>query len=173
MPAAKFASSIKSSGKDITTTVLLQIIGEAERSGAPLLTADFLAALIRLSGRERDPGLAIDCTQLFAPPWPTAAQRGSALEGEAGRSVERSAASGGVHVSHAQANAALPVDFQHLDAHQVTFAEAVADSLDTLVGDLRDMHQAIPAGQNRDESAEVHEPAPRGPRRYGQPRRRP
>ena len=48
----------QSSGKDITTTVLLQIIGEAERSGAPLLTADFLAALIRLSGRERDPGLA-------------------------------------------------------------------------------------------------------------------
>ena len=47
----------QSSGKDITTTVLLQIIGEAERSGAPLLTADFLAALIRLSGRERDPGL--------------------------------------------------------------------------------------------------------------------
>jgi polyhydroxyalkanoate synthesis repressor PhaR len=48
----------QSSGKDITTTVLLQIIGEAERSGAPLLTADFLSALIRLSGRERDPGLA-------------------------------------------------------------------------------------------------------------------
>ena len=47
----------QSSSKDITTTVLLQIIGEAERSGAPLLTADFLSALIRLSGRERDPGL--------------------------------------------------------------------------------------------------------------------
>jgi polyhydroxyalkanoate synthesis repressor PhaR len=48
----------QSNGKDITTTVLLQIIGEAERSGAPLLTADFLAALIRLAGKERDPGLA-------------------------------------------------------------------------------------------------------------------
>lgn len=48
----------QSTGKDITTTVLLQIIGEAERSGAPLLTADFLSALIRLAGRERDPGLA-------------------------------------------------------------------------------------------------------------------
>lgn len=48
----------QATGKDITTTVLLQIIGEAERSGAPLLTADFLSALIRLSGRERDPGLA-------------------------------------------------------------------------------------------------------------------
>ena len=47
----------QASSKDITTTVLLQIIGEAERSGAPLLTADFLAALIRLSARERDPGL--------------------------------------------------------------------------------------------------------------------
>jgi polyhydroxyalkanoate synthesis repressor PhaR len=48
----------QASSRDITTTVLLQIIGEAERSGAPLLTADFLAALIRLSTRERDPGLA-------------------------------------------------------------------------------------------------------------------
>lgn len=48
----------QASGRDITTTVLLQIIGEAERSGAPLLTADFLSALIRLSGRERDPGLS-------------------------------------------------------------------------------------------------------------------
>jgi polyhydroxyalkanoate synthesis repressor PhaR len=48
----------QASGRDITTTVLLQIIGEAERSGAPLLTADFLSALIRLSARERDPGLA-------------------------------------------------------------------------------------------------------------------
>jgi polyhydroxyalkanoate synthesis repressor PhaR len=48
----------QATGRDITTTVLLQIIGEAERSGAPLLTADFLSALIRLSGRERDPGLA-------------------------------------------------------------------------------------------------------------------
>ena len=47
----------QASGKEITTTVLLQIIGEVERSGAPLLTPDFLSALIRLSGRERDPGL--------------------------------------------------------------------------------------------------------------------
>ena len=48
----------QASNRDITTTVLLQIIGEAERSGAPLLTADFLSALIRLAGRERDPGLS-------------------------------------------------------------------------------------------------------------------
>lgn len=47
----------QSSGNDITTTVLLQIIGEAEKSGAPLLSADFLAALIRLGSRERDPAL--------------------------------------------------------------------------------------------------------------------
>ncbi len=47
----------QATGQDITTAVLLQIIGEAERSGAPLLTADFLTALIRLSSRERDPGL--------------------------------------------------------------------------------------------------------------------
>ena len=31
----------QASGRDITTTVLLQIIGEAERSGAPLLTRRF------------------------------------------------------------------------------------------------------------------------------------
>jgi polyhydroxyalkanoate synthesis repressor PhaR len=48
----------QSNGKDITTTVLLQIIGEVERSGAPLLTAEFLSALIRIAGKERDPGLA-------------------------------------------------------------------------------------------------------------------
>lgn len=49
----------QASSKDITTTVLLQIIGEAEKSGAPLLSADFLAALIRLADRgDRDPGLA-------------------------------------------------------------------------------------------------------------------
>jgi polyhydroxyalkanoate synthesis repressor PhaR len=48
----------QASGREITTSVLLQIIADAERSGAPLLTADFLAALIRLSGRERDPGLS-------------------------------------------------------------------------------------------------------------------
>lgn len=48
----------QSNGKDITTSVLLQIIAEAERSGAPLLTAEFLSALIRLAGKERDPGLS-------------------------------------------------------------------------------------------------------------------
>ena len=48
----------QASSSDITTTVLLQIIGEAERSGAPLLTADFLSSLIRLAGCERDPGLS-------------------------------------------------------------------------------------------------------------------
>lgn len=48
----------QATGNEITTAVLLQIIADAERSGAPLLTADFLAALIRLSARERDPGLA-------------------------------------------------------------------------------------------------------------------
>jgi len=49
----------QASNKDITTTVLLQIIGEAEKSGAPLLGAEFLTALIRLADRgDRDPGLA-------------------------------------------------------------------------------------------------------------------
>ena len=48
----------QSNGREITTTVLLQIIGEVERSGAPLLTPDFLSSLIRLAGKERDPALA-------------------------------------------------------------------------------------------------------------------
>jgi polyhydroxyalkanoate synthesis repressor PhaR len=48
----------QSTGREITTTVLLQIIGDVERSGAPLLTPDFLSSLIRLAGKERDPALA-------------------------------------------------------------------------------------------------------------------
>jgi polyhydroxyalkanoate synthesis repressor PhaR len=48
----------QANGRDITTTVQLQIIGEIEKSGAPLLNADFLASLIRLAGKERDPALA-------------------------------------------------------------------------------------------------------------------
>jgi polyhydroxyalkanoate synthesis repressor PhaR len=47
----------QANGRDITTTVQLQIIGEIEKSGAPLLTPDFLASLIRLAGKERDPAL--------------------------------------------------------------------------------------------------------------------
>lgn len=48
----------QATGTDITTPVMLQIIAEGERSGAPLLSPEFLAGMIRLGARERDPDLA-------------------------------------------------------------------------------------------------------------------
>ena len=47
----------QSSGEDITTTVLLQIIEDVQRAGALLLQPVFLAQLIRLSDRSLDPAL--------------------------------------------------------------------------------------------------------------------
>ena len=47
----------QSNSQDITTSVLLQIIGEAQRSGTRLLNAEFLTDLIRLSGHTGDPAL--------------------------------------------------------------------------------------------------------------------
>src|SRR5689334_16923525 len=65
--------------------------------------------------------------------------------------------SGGVYIPHGQADAALAVHFQHLHADHVAFLELVADALDALVRDLRDVHQAIAAREDRDEGAEVHQ----------------
>lgn len=48
----------QATGADITTPVMLQIIAEGERSGAPLLSPEFLAGMIRLGARDRDPDLA-------------------------------------------------------------------------------------------------------------------
>ncbi len=48
----------QATGLDITTPVLLQIIAEGQRGGAPLLSADFLAGMIRLGTNDRDPELA-------------------------------------------------------------------------------------------------------------------
>src|SRR5688572_8969577 len=58
---------------------------------------------------------------------------------------------------HRQADAALLVDFQHLDLDHVAFLELVRDLLDALVGDLRDVHQAVLARQDGDERTEVHD----------------
>jgi len=41
--------------KDITTSVLLQIICETQRSNSALLSADFLADLIRSAAHDTDP----------------------------------------------------------------------------------------------------------------------
>src|SRR6185312_6821279 len=64
---------------------------------------------------------------------------------------------GSIHRFHAEADAALPIHFQHLDPDHIAFLELVADALDTLFGDLRDVHQAVAARQDGDEGAEVHE----------------
>jgi polyhydroxyalkanoate synthesis repressor PhaR len=48
----------QATGADITTPVLLQIIAEGQRGGTPLLSAEFLAGMIRLGANDRDPELA-------------------------------------------------------------------------------------------------------------------
>src|SRR6185437_8838044 len=63
----------------------------------------------------------------------------------------------GVDVPHGQADAALAVHFQHLHADHVSFLELVADPLDALIVDLRDVHQAVAPGKDGDERAEVHQ----------------
>lgn len=47
----------QATGADITTPVLLQIIAEGQRGGTPLLSAEFLAGMIRLGAGDRDPEL--------------------------------------------------------------------------------------------------------------------
>ena len=48
----------QATGADITIPVLLQIIADSQRGGIPLLSADFLAGIIRLGAMDRDPELA-------------------------------------------------------------------------------------------------------------------
>jgi polyhydroxyalkanoate synthesis repressor PhaR len=47
----------QATGVDITTPVLLQIIAETQRDHTPLLSAGFLATMIRLGALDRDPEL--------------------------------------------------------------------------------------------------------------------
>jgi polyhydroxyalkanoate synthesis repressor PhaR len=47
----------QSSSRDITNSILLQIIGSMERDDGALLTTGFLTDLIRVAGSESDPGL--------------------------------------------------------------------------------------------------------------------
>ena len=47
----------QATGVDITTPVLLQIIAETQRGHTPLLSAEFLATMIRLGAADRDPEL--------------------------------------------------------------------------------------------------------------------
>jgi polyhydroxyalkanoate synthesis repressor PhaR len=48
----------QATGVDITTPVLLQIIAETQRGHAPLLSAEFLATVIRLGAQGSDPELS-------------------------------------------------------------------------------------------------------------------
>ncbi|MBM4221327.1 MAG: hypothetical protein FJ170_05200 [Gammaproteobacteria bacterium] len=48
----------QATGVDITTPVLLQIIAETQRGHAPLLSAEFLATVIRLGALGPDPDLS-------------------------------------------------------------------------------------------------------------------
>lgn len=48
----------QATGVDITTPVLLQIIAETQRGHAPLLSAEFLAMVIRLGAQGPDPELS-------------------------------------------------------------------------------------------------------------------
>ncbi len=47
----------RASGADITTSVLLQIIGELQKDAGPLLEPEFLSELIRQAAINHDPGL--------------------------------------------------------------------------------------------------------------------
>src|SRR5690348_2815832 len=67
------------------------------------------------------------------------------------------AKSGRVDVAHRQTDSSLTVDLQHFHADDVAFLQLVADTLHALVGDLRDVHQAVAARQDGDERAEVHQ----------------
>src|SRR5580704_6599469 len=64
---------------------------------------------------------------------------------------------GRIDAAHGESHAALPVDLEYFHAHDIAFLELVAHPLDALVGDLRDMHQAVTAGQDGDEGAEIHQ----------------
>ena len=60
-------------------------------------------------------------------------------------------------VSHAEPDPALAIDFQHFDFDDVTLAQLVADFLNALVRDLRDVNQSVLPRQDRHESTKVHE----------------
>jgi hypothetical protein len=62
-----------------------------------------------------------------------------------------------------QLDAAALIHVQHLDLDLVTLGEMIRDILDALVGDLRDVQQAVLARQDVDEGTEVHDALDRCP----------
>ncbi len=76
MRNAPFRVTEKQSGRDITGAVLLQVVGDAERSDAPLMTRDYLMELIRQHDSCDRPVLGKyleQCLQLFAVSHPVKA----------------------------------------------------------------------------------------------------
>src|ERR1700733_4145703 len=64
---------------------------------------------------------------------------------------------GRIHTAHRKAHAALAVDLEHLDAHDIAFLQLVTHPFDAFIGDLRDVHEAVAARQDRDEGAKIHQ----------------
>ena len=58
---------------------------------------------------------------------------------------------------HRQTQAAFLVGFQNLHAHRLAFLQIVGNAVDALVGDLRDVQQAVLARQHADNRAEIEQ----------------
>ena len=55
----------RASGDDITTPILLQIVGEAQRSGKAAFEPDLLCEIIRVQSRGDDPAVIARLNQAF------------------------------------------------------------------------------------------------------------
>src|SRR6267378_81810 len=74
------------------------------------------------------------------------------------RMYPEAVSSSGVDVAHGQPHAPLPIHLENLHAYHIAFFQFVADALDALFGDLRDVNQAVAARKNGHEGAEIHQP---------------
>jgi hypothetical protein len=58
---------------------------------------------------------------------------------------------------HGQADAPLVVGLNYFDLDDLTFLQIIADRIDALIGDLRNMQQTILARQQADDGAEIQQ----------------